>query len=206
MADEPTLAKGMQSADGWVEYLQQLLQRQLGENELQVTGVFDEKTEELVIRFQLERGVEPVDGVVGNATWSVLRSEPERAAVGDSHTGPNYVEKGVELRFAPDAEYFSQGANGIDDAVVLKAYSVGTVDPQLDDVHIVAYVNDPDGGSTALESKLFYYDSHRELMVVVGGVSEGKSVGRYSILAQLSVDGEPGAEDSVQAEFDVLRG
>jgi hypothetical protein len=56
-----------------------------------------------------------------------------------------------------------------------------------------------------MASTLHYYDSTRELQIVVGDVSQGKPNGRYSILAQLSVDGEPGAEDSVQAEFDVLK-
>jgi peptidoglycan hydrolase-like protein with peptidoglycan-binding domain len=202
MADEPTLARGMQSADGWVEYLQQLLQHHLGENELRVTGVFDDTTHDKVIEFQKRNGLEPVDGVVGDATWSVLRSEPDRAPVGDSGTGPGYVEKGVELRFVPDAQYWDT-AFGIDDAVILIAYSVGTVDPQLDAVHVVAHVSDPEGGSRERQTTLFYDDTNRELQVVVGAVSEGKSNGRYSVLAQLSVDGEPGAEDSVQAEFDV---
>jgi hypothetical protein len=200
MAGEPTLAKGMQSADGWVEYLQQLLRHQFGEDALAVTGTFDAETEQLVIRFQLERGIGD-DGVVGNRTWSVLRSESEQRPEGNSGTGRNYVEQGVELRFAPDAVHYTS-ANGVDDAVVLTAYSVGTVDPQLDAVHVVAHVRDPEGASQGFEPKLFYYDSNRELWVVVGGVSGGKP-GRYSILAQLSVDGESGAEDSVQAEFDV---
>ena len=200
MADEPTLAKGMQSADGWVEYLQQLLRHHFGESALTVTGLFDDATEELVIRFQLENGIGD-DGVVGDATWSVLRSEPERAAEGDSGTGRNYVEKGVELRFAPDAVYWND-AYGIADAVMLTAYSVGTVDPQLDAVHVVAHVRDPDGNSGEKEPTLKYYDSTRELQIVLGAVSGGKP-GRYSVLAQLTVDGEPGAEDSVNAEFDV---
>ena len=200
MAGEPTLAKGMESADGWVEYLQQLLQHHLGEDALQVTGKFDAATEELVIRFQLERGIGD-DGVVGDSTWSVLRSEPERRPEGDSGTGRNYVEQGVELRFAPDAVY--QGtAYDIEDAVIVTAYSVGTVDPQLDAVHVVAHVRDPDGNSRAVEPTLKYFESHRELQIVAGGVSGGTK-GRFSILAQVSVDGESGAEDSVQAEFDV---
>jgi hypothetical protein len=200
MANEPTLAKGMESADGWVEYLQQLLNHQYGPSAITVTGRFDQATEELVIRFQLEKGLEPVDGVVGDATWSVLRQEPERKPMGDSHTGPNYVEKGVELRFAPDAVYGS--AYGIDDSVMLTAYSVGTVDPQLDAVHVVAHIRDPDGNSGERTATLKYYESTRELHVVLGNVS-GRRPGRYSVLAQLSVDGEPGAEDTVQAEFDV---
>ena len=200
MADEPTLAKGMESADGWVEYLQQLLRHHYGEYELQVTGTFDAKTEELVIRFQLEHGIGD-DGVVGDRTWSVLRQEPEVAPEGDSGTGRDYVERGVELRFAPDAVYWGD-AYGIEDAVMLTAYSVGTVDPQLDAVHVVAHVRDPDGNSGQKEATLKYYDSNRELQVVLGGVSGGKP-GRYSVLAQLTVDGEPGAEDSVNAEFDV---
>jgi len=57
MADEPTLARGMQSADGWVEYLQQLLQHHLGENELRVTGVFDDSTHDKVIEFQKRNGL-----------------------------------------------------------------------------------------------------------------------------------------------------
>jgi hypothetical protein len=115
-----------------------------------------------------------------------------------------WVEGGVELRFVPDAQYWDT-AYGIEDAVILTAYSVGTVDPQLDAVHVVATVNDPEGGSRLMEPQLFYDDTNRELQVVVGGVSEGRPNGRYSIHAQLTVDGEPGAEDSVQAEFEAHR-
>ena len=107
----------------------------------------------------------------------------------------------VQVRpIEPDAVYGS--AYGIDDSVLLTAYSVGTVDPQLDAVHVVAHVRDPDGNSGERTATLKYYESTRELHVVLGNVS-GRRPGRYSVLAQLSVDGEPGAEDTVQAEFDV---
>ena len=151
------------------------------------------------MRFQLEKSIEPVDGVVGDATWSVLRSEPERAAVGDSGTG-RATSRRASSCGSPGRRTSARPTTST--SVMLTAYSVGTVDPQLDAVHVVAHVRDPDGDSRAVETTLKYFDSHRELQVIVGGVSGGKK-GRFSILAQLSVDGESGAEDSVHAEFDV---
>ena len=62
---QPTLRKGDESPDGWVEYLQELLK-------VTVTGKFDGATEKAVKAFQGSHGC-MVDGVVGNETWSVLR-------------------------------------------------------------------------------------------------------------------------------------
>jgi peptidoglycan hydrolase-like protein with peptidoglycan-binding domain len=201
MAGEPTLARGMESADGWVEYLQNLLRHHDPAIDLRATGKFDDATYKAVVDFQHKNKIEPVDGVVGDATWSVLRAEPDRAGVGDSGTGMNYVEKGVELRFSPEAEH-NVSAYGVDDACLLIAYSVGDTDPDLTKVHVVAHVRDPDGNSAEKPVQFRYFETDRQLAVIVGGVSGGKP-GRYSILAQLTVDGEPGAEDSLQAEFDV---
>jgi peptidoglycan hydrolase-like protein with peptidoglycan-binding domain len=191
----------MESADGWVEYLQNLLRHHDPGSYVSVTGKFDDATYKAVVDFQRQNKIEPIDGVVGDATWSVLRAEPDRAPVGESGTGTNFVEKGVELRFAPEAVH-NVSAYDIDDAVLLTAYSVGDTDPDLDKVHVVAHIRDPDGNSAEKPVSFRYFESHKELAVIVGGVSGGRP-GRYSVLAQLSVDGEPGAEDSLQADFDV---
>ncbi len=82
MTGEPTLHYGDRSADGWVEYLQELLS-EVAPN-LGIDGIFGDQTIRAVYAFQEKRGL-MVDGVVGNQTWAALRGE-EPAAVGtDGH-------------------------------------------------------------------------------------------------------------------------
>ena len=81
MTGEPTLHYGDQSADGWVEYAQELL---LGvAPNIKIDGIFLDETIKAVYEFQQQNGL-MVDGVVGNQTWSVLRGG-EQAAVVRTH-------------------------------------------------------------------------------------------------------------------------
>ena len=84
MADEPTLRRGDQSADGWVEYLQTQLKAKTDlhlPTLVEVTGKFDEVTHWAVVELQVFEGLQSTNGVVGNETWAALLGDPDvRAA------------------------------------------------------------------------------------------------------------------------------
>src|SRR4029453_2962488 len=79
-ARQPTLRLGDQSVDGWVEYLQKLLNAILDPSpNLKLNGNFDQATYKAVVAYQKREGL-VVDGVVGNQTWASLRfANPEMA-------------------------------------------------------------------------------------------------------------------------------
>lgn len=126
-AGQPTLRKGDEDPDGWVEYLQGLL-RNHNAPSLQVTGVFDQATHDAVIQFQ-SMPREPmalVDGVVGNETWSLLRKNPERAAVGTDGRDPHsHSEQGAEARWMVESSETAVYVEG-SDTLELIAATVGT--------------------------------------------------------------------------------
>lgn len=110
MANEPTLRRGDQSADGWVEYLQKQLQL-LGGGTLDIrdgwepTGEFDEETEHYVRAFQTYNHIMS-DGVVGDETWNMLHGMSDNL---DPHTdgrAPHtYVEQAPLLQWENDGHY-----------------------------------------------------------------------------------------------------
>lgn len=95
--DEPTLRLHDQSVDGWVEYLQELLNGyDLGP--LTVDGNFGPGTLRAVTAFQTARGL-MVDGTVGNQTWAALREEAARPPSTDEREPHTFVEEGPEARW-----------------------------------------------------------------------------------------------------------
>lgn len=101
---QPTLRKGDESEDGWVEYLQQLLNKRLGDGAVEVTGVYDQATYDAVKDFQ--RSTDPpcqVDGITGNETWSMLRKQTPREEVGVRQQG-EHEEKGAEARWTTEGD------------------------------------------------------------------------------------------------------
>jgi hypothetical protein len=97
---QPTLRPKDQSPDGWVEYAQQLLNKNGAH--LKVDGNFGPATEKAVRDFQQSKGCQ-VDGVIGNETWSMLRENTTKDAVGtDGRTPHTFEEKGVQARFATE--------------------------------------------------------------------------------------------------------
>lgn len=110
MANEPTLRKGDQSADGWVEYLQTQLKllggTMIGMPEsYQPNGVFDDETERYVKEFQRQRHVQD-DGVVGDETWNVLHGNvDDRDPHADGRTPHSYVENTPRLEWENDGHY-----------------------------------------------------------------------------------------------------
>ncbi len=69
----PMLRKDDTGSDGWIEYLQELLNKHLGSGAVPMSGQFDQPTFDAVIRFQQSAGCS-VDGIVGNQSWRALRA------------------------------------------------------------------------------------------------------------------------------------
>lgn len=110
MANEPTLRRGDQSVDGWVEYLQTQLKLLGGSmigmpDTYQPNGVFDEETEHYVRAFQRQRHVQD-DGVVGDETWNVLHGNvDDRDPHADGRDPHTYVEQTPRLEWENDGHY-----------------------------------------------------------------------------------------------------
>jgi Putative peptidoglycan binding domain len=123
---EPTLRKGDESSDGWVEYLQEVLTLWLepaGYGPLDRNGTFDDYTYNAVIWFQGQHHL-LVDGVVGNQTWAALRSEAPQAVGTDGRAPGTFVDTGIEARWVLDDHSAKHDASR--DILFLAAVSTGT--------------------------------------------------------------------------------
>jgi Putative peptidoglycan binding domain len=123
---EPTLRQGDESADGWVEYLQEVLTLWLepaGYGPLTRSGTFDDYTHNAVIWFQGEHHL-LVDGVVGNQTWAALRGETPQAVGTDGRAPGTFVDTGLEARWILDDHSARHDASR--DTLFLAAVSTGT--------------------------------------------------------------------------------
>jgi hypothetical protein len=125
-ASEPTLRFGDKSADGWVEYLQELLN--LKGAKLEVDGDFKGETLKAVKAFQRKHKKEGVleDGVVGDQTWSFLREDAPAKPNTDKRKPHTFVQKGNSARWLLEKRMPIYDAAA--DAAVLQAVSVGDVD------------------------------------------------------------------------------
>ena len=110
MANEPTLRRGDQSVDGWVEYLQTQLKLLGGgiiniPDSFQPTGDFDEETEGYVRAFQHYHHIQ-VDGIVGDETWNMLHGNIDNVDPhGDGRQPHTYVEETPRLEWENDGHY-----------------------------------------------------------------------------------------------------
>jgi hypothetical protein len=133
----PTLRKGDQSRDGWVEYLQAFLisyDPLFGGEQ----GVFDDETEELVKQLQRANGLTE-DGVVGEKFWELVTGEDVTSR---GSAGAGYVEKGRELRFVDDYSGYNRGS----EIVWASAMSLGSKSIKAGDVTARLTVEYPGGG------------------------------------------------------------
>ena len=101
---QPTLRKGMKSADGWVEYLQNRLNETIKAG-LNVDGDFGDRTLAAVKKFQTEKKLTFSDGVVGDETWSALRDGPREKPGTDGRKPNTFVEKGAEARWNSEKQH-----------------------------------------------------------------------------------------------------
>jgi peptidoglycan hydrolase-like protein with peptidoglycan-binding domain len=136
---QPTLRKGDKSADGWVEYLQQLLNSHGAK--LEVDGKFGDATLKAVKEFQTKNKL-LVDGIVGNQTWAALRGQTPEPPSTDGRQPHTHVEKGAEAR------WFHQGKSIVvyhpeNDELDLIVTSVG--DAPIDKFQAKVRVTTPQG-------------------------------------------------------------
>jgi peptidoglycan hydrolase-like protein with peptidoglycan-binding domain len=120
---QPTLRLNDQSADGWVEYLQELLNHQFGEQRVSVSGTFDGTTHQAVLDFQ-QREQLMRDGVVGNQTWAALREATPQPPSTDGRAPHTFDERGAEARWATENNDFVAHNEGNDELLIM-AISVG---------------------------------------------------------------------------------
>lgn len=106
---QPTLRFGDVSKDGWVEYLQQLLNFHANNNKLKIDGDFREKTYKAVCDFQKKckkehKDLVMDDGIVGHQTWALLREGAFEKPGTDGRKPHTYEEKGAQARWQREKE------------------------------------------------------------------------------------------------------
>jgi hypothetical protein len=136
---QPTLRKGDNNADGWVEYAQRLLNK----NKMNVTvnGEFDAAMETKVKAFQGSHGCLP-DGVIGNETWSVLREGPKEKIGTDGRAPHSFEQTDAQARFVTE-KTDSTGYDVANDSWFIRIVSVG--EQAIDKEVIEVKVTQPDG-------------------------------------------------------------
>jgi hypothetical protein len=161
---EPTLRRGDQSLDGWVEYAQALLNRHrsfdpdLGYGELTVDGDFGNGTHNAVVAFQRRHDL-MVDGIVGNQTWAALREEIAQAPGTDGRLPGTFVEHGFEARWFMEhwgAVYWID-----DDRLVLSAINTGTEPIDNENVQLPTVTLFNDGDAHVLTEVRFHHETGR---------------------------------------------
>jgi hypothetical protein len=160
--DEPTLRHGDKSVDGWVEYLQDLLNLH-GHFSNWQPGDFDDPTLRAVRSFQTDMKKENpsvmVDGVVGHQTWALLREEEPRPPSTDGRSPHTYVEHGPEARWNTEDEGILYDTN--QDWLAMGAFVVGDVSIEASQHTAVADFTPVGGGATVqLELEMFAADGH----------------------------------------------
>jgi hypothetical protein len=160
--DEPTLRHGDQSVDGWVEYLQTLLEH-WGHGPVPHDGDFEDTTLGAVRAFQRRmKATNPgvmVDGIVGHQTWALLREEDPRPPSTDGREPHTYVEHGPEARWNREDEGILYDTN--QDWLAMGAFVVGDVSIEASQHTAVADFTPVGGGATIqLELEMFAADGH----------------------------------------------
>jgi hypothetical protein len=150
MANEPTLRKGDNNADGWVEYLQTQLKANTDLHLaalVEVTGAFDEVTHWTVVELQVLEGLQSTNGVVGNETWATLLGDPDYVPPGHDGTGGGHVDRGLHMRFQAAPGYENE-----EDRLTYTVFSVGTSEPAEGEVTLLLHVKDPQGGEYQVQT------------------------------------------------------
>jgi len=152
---EPTLRHGDQGVDGWVEYLQELLNFHFvpfGFEPLTVDGDFGDKTHGGVVWFQQQFGL-LVDGIVGNQTWAALRQERAQDPGTDGRRAGTHVELGFEARWFTEHESASYFID--EDRLDLEAVNTGTATIDHDSFELPTVTLSHRGESHVLELHRF---------------------------------------------------
>lgn len=148
---QPTLRKGDKGADGWVEYLQQRLNKRLKPSPgLNTDGDFGQATHQAVLAYQRQEKLQ-VDGTVGNQTWASLRlADPEDPST-DRRPPHTFNEQGLEARWLSEgglAIYFTSA-----DAMELAVVSVGD-NVKLEGEKVNVFVTAPGSKRKGVRAKI----------------------------------------------------
>jgi putative peptidoglycan binding protein len=145
---QPTLRKGDDNSDGWVEYAQRLLNK----NKMGVTvnGNFDAAMEAKVKQFQAANACQ-ADGVIGNETWSVLREGPKEKVGTDGRAAHSFEERGPQGRFVTERPDVT-GYDASEDLYFM--FVVSTGEQPIDDFFATIKVTQPDGTSHTHKIKI----------------------------------------------------
>ena len=147
-ARQPTLRKGDKSVDGWVEYLQTLLNHHMQVG-LTVDGDFGAATEKAVVAFQTQKKLQ-VDRVVGNQTWAALREgAPEKPST-DGRKPHSHVEGGVEARW--DRE--NQDAVYVTSADEMQMFVTSVGEARIDDRTATVRITPPGTQPSVVKVKI----------------------------------------------------
>src|SRR5262245_7314815 len=139
---EPTLWPGDESADGWVEYLQELLNALLDPSpNLTISGKYDDATVKAVRTFQKQCRLR-VDGIVGNQTWAMMRHSKNERPGTDSRKPHTFVEKGAKARWFRESFVSYEGSST--DQLRLSLFSVGDAKIEGQKAHV--FVTAPGAG------------------------------------------------------------
>ncbi len=144
---QPTLRKGDDDSDGWVEYAQRLLNKWAlgkGQPKDNINGNFDGAMEAKVKAFQTDRQCSLVDGIIGNETWSLLREGPKENVGTDGRKPHSFKETGPQGRFVTERADVT-GYDASDDHYFIWVVSTG--EQPLDDYKATMKVTQPDGTS-----------------------------------------------------------
>jgi peptidoglycan hydrolase-like protein with peptidoglycan-binding domain len=147
---QPTLRKGDKSPDGWVEYMQQLLNLHLGANTVPVSGDFDQTTFNAVRNFQKKNKLQ-VDGTVGNQTWAALREDKPEAPSTDGRAPHTFEQKDLQARWEVEGKGDAVYLKSID-RLTLNVASVG--EGKIDDFFATVKVTPPGTKSKVVKIKI----------------------------------------------------
>jgi hypothetical protein len=190
MTGEPTLHYGDQSADGWVEYAQQLLLDVAPH--IKIDGIFLDETIKAVYEFQQAHNL-MVDGVIGNQTWSVLR-DGEQAEVGTDGHQHQDTDQTTHAVFFVDQN--PRGQNGeydaTTDSLTFFLECVGAIPiPGNDTFRLDVNISAPDGGIHHKEAPLGNIEDGGEtkagdlLMAEIEGLKAELGTGDFTYAADI---------------------
>jgi Putative peptidoglycan binding domain len=203
----PTLREGMDSADGWVEYLHGLLSSHFFDSDFRFSrqdGKFDHETKAAVERYQRDIGLTgaDVDGVVGDQTWSALQGHEVLDSSGtDGYPAGTFVEHGAELRFSPTEMGYANGVGNKGDQLYMRVIIVGDVDVPSESVVPTVHIEGPNG--SIVPTQRSYYPGQTGpggwFEIWYDDATDNGPAGRYKVIAQLPM--ETGG-DTLVMEFD----
>lgn len=207
----PTLREGMESADGWVEYLHTLLNNHFYDRQdfkfYKVDGRFDADTKRAVEQYQRDKGFagDDVDGVVGDMTWSALQGHAVLADEGtDGYSPGTYVQRGKQLRFHPTEMGYTDGRHDNEDQLWFKVFIVGDENVDRETVRPTVHVEGPNG--TTSPTEFSYYPGYDGpggwFEIWCKNATDHGPAGSYRVIAQLPMEmgGDTAAMEFVRQE------